>query len=126
MGKHVLEEQELAVGNAGQAGAEAAIEAGLSLLHDGVAVNLPFGAVGRVGELVVEAAGRVRVQREGGAEGDIVGVAPGGVEQEQLGAADGPGFFGGVSSWPNRETLAVGLRAWISSRAMLTILCAHY
>jgi hypothetical protein len=90
VGQHVQEEEELAVGDARQSCAEATVIATLRLFLDFSAVNLPFRAVGRIGELEIEAARGVGVLRERGAEGDVVGVAPGGIEQEHFGAADGP------------------------------------
>ena len=91
MVEHVLEEEELAVGDAWQAGTEAGVVAELRLGGDGVLVRLPLVAVGRIGELEVEGGLAELVLGEGGAELDGVAVRLGGIEQEEVGLADGPG-----------------------------------
>jgi hypothetical protein len=91
MVEHVLEEQELAVGDARQAGTEAGVVAELGFGCDGGAVGLPFVAVGWIGELEIEGGFAELVAGEGGAELDRIAIRFGGIEQEQVGLADGPG-----------------------------------
>src|SRR5581483_1023723 len=72
---HVLEEQEGAVVDAGQAGAETAVVALLLVFFlDGVLVWLPFDAEGRIGQQVIEPLAGETVPGEAAAENDVVDV----------------------------------------------------
>ena len=85
----MLEEEELAVADPGQAGAEpAGVAAVVFGLHRRL-IHLPFLAEGRVGQQVVEALVGVLVLAERAAELDVLGVAPVGGLDEQVGLADG-------------------------------------
>jgi hypothetical protein len=100
---HVLQEQEGAVVDARQAGAEAAGEAFVAVLVlYGLLDLLPLHAEGRVGEHVVEALAGVAVVGEAVAAGDVARVL--GLEQH-VRLADGEGLVELLA-----EQLQVGLR----------------
>ncbi len=87
---HVLQEEERAVVDARQAGAEAAVVAeALGLVADEALLRLPLHAEGRVGKQVVEARAGVAVGGEAVAEGDVLEVL---ALHHQVAAADGVGL----------------------------------
>ena len=105
----MLEEEERAIVDAGDAGAEAAVVAlVVVLLEDGVFFDFPLHAEGRVGEHVVELViGEVILGlavAEGVAEFDVVERV---AFDEHVGAADGVGF--GVVVLAKEHQLRVGV-----------------
>jgi len=103
----VLQEKHLAIILARQPGPEAAIEAACGLGGDGLEVLAPLVAVGRINELEVEAHFRQLVLGEGAAELDVFGIFALGLQDEHIGAGDGPGE--GVQLLPVEEDLGVGI-----------------
>src|SRR5690606_22396939 len=94
--EHVLQEEQRAVVDARQPGAEAAVVAeSLGFVRDVLLLLFPLHAEGRIGEHIVEGAllalgvAVEAVLGEGVAEDDVVGVL---AFDEHVGLADRPGF----------------------------------
>ena len=80
LGGHVLDEQHAAVADGRQPSPETALEAKLGLLKHRLLLFLPFLAVGRIGQLIVERLTLEFVVREGVPVHDVLGQVTHGVE----------------------------------------------
>jgi len=74
---------------------------------DGVEVLAPLVAVGRIDELEVEAFVRQRVVGKGAAEHGVLRVIALRLQDEHVGAGDGPGL--GIEFLPVKEDLGLGV-----------------
>ena len=107
--EHVLQEEELAVADAGQCRRRSGRRRLVRLRLDGVCVALPVLAVGGIGDLVVEALPAWRSFGERAAEEDVLGVAPVGGLHEEVGLADREGL--GVHLLAEEVDVGVGVDA---------------
>ena len=75
----MLQEEQLAIGDAGQTGTEAAGIAPLVLIPNILLVAFPVLAIRRIGNKVIETACSMAIGRESAAKSNIISVTPGGI-----------------------------------------------